>query len=129
VNVFYFCIGFFIIVIFGLKLELLLQEFSLKVILIFAAVAFAMGIFVHINGRASGSAAGLMFAPLFMLGYFCVLRQLFLKWAQREPISTVKNRTPGLAKDRAFAMAFVFGSLFIMLSTMVVAERLAVAGW
>jgi hypothetical protein len=129
VNAFYFCIGFFIVVIFGYKLELLLKNFSFRVILIVSLVCFGMGIFVHFKGRASDSAAGLMFAPLIMLGYFCVLLKLFLKWAGREPINTVKNRTPGLAMDRVFAMGFVFGSLFIMLSMMVAAERLAIAGW
>ena len=129
VDVIYFCIAFLVIAIFGLKLELLLEEFSFKVILMFAVGVFAMGIVVHFTDKTHDSAAGLMFAPLVMLGYFWVLRQLFLKWARREPINTAANWTPGLAKDRTFAFAFLFGSVFIIFLTTVVAGRLTMAGW
>ena len=128
-DVIYFCTAFLVIAIFGLKLKLLLGEFSFKVMLLFALGAFAMGIFIHFTDETHDSTAGLMFAPLCMLGYFWILRRLFLKWAHREPINTAANWTPGLAKDRTFAFAFLFGSFSIMFITIVVAERLAMAGW
>jgi hypothetical protein len=68
-------------------------------------------------------------APLPTLGYFQLLRKLFLGWVQREPIDTAMNWTPGLVKDRTFAFAFAFGSMLIILVAIVGAERLAKAGW
>ena len=128
-DILYFCIAFLVIAIFTMKLELLLQESSFKAIVAFAVGAFALGIFVHFTHGGPDSAAGLLFAPLPVLGYFWVLRQLFLKWANREPVNTAANWAPGLVKDRTFAFAFLFGSLAIMFLSVVSAQRLAVAGW
>jgi hypothetical protein len=128
-SILYFCIAFLVIAIFTMKLELLLQRSSFKVIVVFAVGAFVLGIFVHFTHGRHDSATGLLFAPLLVVSYFWVLRQLFLKWARREPINTAANWAPGLVKDRTFAFAFLFGALAIMFLTTVAAERLAWAGW
>jgi hypothetical protein len=128
-DILYFCIAFLVIAIFTMKLELLLQQSSFKVMLAFAAGAFALGIFVHFTHGGRDSASGLLFAPLPVLGYFWLLRQLFLKWAHREPVNTAANWSPGLVKDRTFAFSFLFGSLAIMFLAVFAAQRLAVAGW
>jgi hypothetical protein len=128
-DVYYYCVGFFVFAVFGLKLELLLHKVVFVVILAVAVAAFIMGIVIHLTDEASHSAAGALFAPLPTLGYFCLLHRLFLKWVHREPIDTNMNWTPGLVKDRTFAFAFLFGSMFIIFATVVGAERLAKAGW
>lgn|GEM_PF-2311135 len=128
-DVYYFCVGLFVFVIFGLKLELLLKKSSFKIVLVIAAAAFLIGVVVHFTEEASDSTAGALLAPLPMLGYFWLLRKLFLKWVHREPIDTAMNWTPGLVKDRTFAFAFLFGSMFIIFVAIIGAERLAKAGW
>jgi hypothetical protein len=121
--------GFFVFAIFGLKLELLLREPSFRIVLGIAAAAFLIGFVLHFTEQASHSAVGALLAPLPTLGYFQFLRRLFHRWVHREPIDTAMNWTPGLVKDRTFAFAFVFGSMFIILVAIVGAERLAKAGW
>jgi len=128
-DVYYFCVGLFVFVIFGLKLELLVKKPTFKIVLVIAAAAFLVGLVIHFTEEASHSAAGALLAPLSMLGYFWLLRELFLKWVHREPIDTAMNWTPGLAKDRTFAFAFVFGSMFLFFVAIIGAERLAKAGW
>ena len=128
-DVYYYCVGFSVFIIFGLNLELLLQEAAFKIMLASAGAAFVTGVVIHFTDEATHSAAGALLAPLPTLGYFWLLRKLFLKWAHREPIDTAMNWTPGLVKDRALAFAFLFGSLFIILVAIVGAERLAQAGW
>ncbi|MGH9928377.1 MAG: hypothetical protein ACREA9_04005 [Pyrinomonadaceae bacterium] len=128
-DVYYFCVGFSVFAIFGLKLELLLQEVTFKIMLAIAGAAFVAGVVIHFTDEASHSAAGALFAPLPTLGYFWLLRKLFLKWAHREPIDTAMNWTPGLAKDRALAFAFLFGAMFIIFVTIIGGESLAKVGW
>ncbi len=112
-----------------MKLELLLSEPTFRIVLFIAGAVFLIGLFLHFTEEASHSAAGALLAPLPTLGYFQFLRKLFHKFVHREPIDTAMNWTPGLVKDRTFAFAFVFGSMFILLLAIVGAERLAKAGW
>jgi hypothetical protein len=128
-DIFYFGVGFFIIVIFGLKLDLLLDGVGFKIMLAIAGAALLVGIVIHFTAEAYDSSAGALFAPLPMLGYFWLLHRLFLKWTHREPIDTAMNFTPGLAKDRTFAFAFILGSMFIIFVAIFGAEALAKAGW
>jgi hypothetical protein len=128
-DIYYFCVGFFVVAIFGLKLELLLSQATFKIVLLIAAAAFLIGLVLHFTGEASHSAAGALLAPLPTLGYFQGLRKLFHKWVHREPIDTAMNWTLGLVKDRTFAFAFLFGSMFIIFVAIVGLERLAKAGW
>jgi hypothetical protein len=126
---YYFGVGFFVFFIFGLKLDLLLRKTTFKVVLAIAGAVFLIGLVFHFTAEASHTAAGALFAPLPMLGYFWLLRKVFLKWVHREPIDTDMNWTPGLVKDRTFAFAFLFGAMFIIFVLTIGAERLAKAGW
>ena len=128
-DVYYFCVGLFVFVIFGLKLELLLKKATFRIVLVIAIGAFLVGLVIHFTEEASHSAAGALLAPLPTLGYFQLLRKFFLRWVHREPIDTAMNWTPGLVKDRAFAFTFLFGTMLIIFVAIVGAERLAKVGW
>jgi hypothetical protein len=57
-DVYYFCIGFFVFAIFGLKLELLLKQATFRIVLFIAAIAFLIGLVLHFTEEASHSAQG-----------------------------------------------------------------------
>jgi hypothetical protein len=128
-DTYYLFVGFFVFVIFGLKPELLIEVATFRVVLVISAAAFLVGLVLYFKAEASDSAVGALLAPLPTLGFFRLLRRLFLKWVHREPIDTAFNWTPGLVKDRAFAFVFVFGSVLILFATTIGMERLAKAGW
>jgi hypothetical protein len=128
-DLYYYCVGLSIFFIFGLKPGLLIEDATFKAVLAISSMIFVVGLALHFTAEASDSARGALLAPLLTLGYFRLLRKLFLRWVHREPIDTAFNWTPGLVKDRTFAFAFVFGSILITFVTIFGMERLAKAGW
>jgi len=126
---YYFYIGFFVFVIFVLKPGLLTEVASFKVVLAISATVFLVGLVLHFTAEASRSPIGALLAPLPTLGFFRLLRRLFLRTVHREPIDTAFNWTPGLVKDRVFAFVFAFGSVLIIAATTVGMEYLAKRSW
>jgi hypothetical protein len=130
---FYFCVGFYVLAVFFVKPELLLNQFAFKFMATIAAAAFVMGIVVHVVTDTSDSVVGALFAPFAMLGYFWLLRRLYLKWVGREPSIAAINRATlwktGPAEVRIFTLAFVFGSILMFFATVAASEQFSRHGW
>ncbi|HEX6190204.1 MAG TPA: hypothetical protein VFZ40_19275 [Pyrinomonadaceae bacterium] len=128
-NPYYFAVGYFILAIFVFKPGLLIKDFSYRLILAISFVLFVLGLALHFTPQALEWGAGALLAPLLTLAYFRFCRKLFIRFVRREPVDTAFNWAPELVKDRAFAFAYFFGGILIILATIFVMHRLAEAGW
>jgi len=132
-NFFYFCVGLHVLAVFYLKPQLLINQSAFKFMVTIAAAAFVMGIVVHVVTDTSDSVVGALFAPFAMLGYFWLLRRLYLKWVGRElSVAAIDRATlfkTGPAEVRIFTLAFVFGSILIFVATVAASEQLSRRGW
>ena len=130
---FYFCVGLYALAVFFVKPQLLVNQFALKFMVTIAAAAFVMGIVLHVVTDTSDSVVGALFAPFAVLGYFWLLRRLYLKWVGREPsIAAIVRATlwkTGPAEVRILTLAFVFGSILIFVATVAASEQLSRRGW
>ena len=129
---FYFCVGLYVLAVFFVKPQLLLDQFAFK-FMVTTAAAFVMGIVVHVVTDTSDSVVGALFAPFAMLGYFWLIRRLYLKWVGRElSVAAIDRATlfkTGPTEVRIFTLAFVFGSILIFFATVAASEQFSRRGW
>jgi hypothetical protein len=124
----YIVLGLLVIGIFTFKPDLLIREKTFKIVLLFCASEFLLGIVLHFTAQAY-FAAGALLAPLPTLGFFRLCLKQFLRLLHREPVDVAYNWSPGLFEDRVFAFIFLFGAFCIFGSATFGVEKLANAGW
>lgn len=64
-----------------------------------------------------------------MLGFYLLLRKIFLRIVSHEPQDTYLNWSPGHADDRLFNILYFGSSVFIELVTIGTFMELAKKGW
>ena len=127
-SIIYIFLGLLVIFIFTFKPDVLIREKTFKIVLLFCAAEFLVGIVLHFTPQAH-SAAGALLAPLPTLGYFRLCLKQFLRLLHREPVDVAYNWSPGLFEDRVFAFIFLFGAFGIFGAATFGVEKLSNAGW
>lgn len=126
---FYFFIGGFVIFIFIVRRELLIDRTSQVIILGVSVAFFIAGLVLHFTPTARQSISGALLAPLLTLGWFRLCRRLFVALLGREPKNTFLKSGPGLAPDMLFNLLYGVTSAFFLMFFSVGMEKLAKAGW
>lgn len=102
----YFSLGGFVIVVALFKRELLFEPESHQILLGIAAVMFVVGAVLVFGRLQPNSAAGALMNPLVSIGLFWLMRKLFHWRYGRDPRDTFHNWTPGMAADRFFNIIY-----------------------
>ena len=123
----YLLLGSFVLAVFIFKPDLLIKDYSSKLIAAIASAEFFVGLILHFTEQAPN--AGALLAPLPILGYFRLCLRVFVNAVKRNPLDMAYNWNPGLAKDRIFSLTFFLGGMFILMVVTLGLEKLAKAGW
>jgi hypothetical protein len=126
-NLFYFVIGGFVLLIFVFRSQLLIQEDSFKLILGISVVLFVAGLTLHFIGREDGS--GALLCPLISLGLYRLFRKVFLRCFKHEPRDTVFNWTRGMGEDRVFNILYFMFAFCLWVLLPFGMEQLVKVGW
>jgi hypothetical protein len=121
--------GGFVIWVFLVRREWLIEGQSFKIILAISIVLFLAAIGLHFTHPARYLSSGALVAPLLTLGLFRLFRRVFLLRFKREPKDVFLNWEAGLGPEKAFDfLYFMLGMLLLMFLPFVM-QQLAKAGW
>ena len=96
--------------------ELLIERGSRKIIFGVALALFIAAVCLTMFIRGTPTLFPSLMGPLVSLGLFLLMRQLFIRWKNREPIDTFFNWRSGLAADRLFNIVyFTLGPILLFL--------------
>ena len=121
--------GGFVIGIFIIKREWLIQQSSFRVILAVSWILFLVGIAFHFAKPSLYSSSGALIAPILTLGLFRFSRKVFVERFKHEPRDTFLNSGAGLAADMVFNFTYFVSAIFLLMISSVGIEKLAKAGW
>ena len=107
----YFALGGFVIVVALFKRELLFEPESYRILLGIAAVMFVVGAVLVFGRLQPNLAAGALMNPLVSIGLFWLMRKFFRRRFDRDPRDTFLNWTPGMAADRFFNIIFFVAAM------------------
>lgn len=105
-NIVWLAIAGFVLTIAFFGRELLIKRGSLKVIFGVSLVLFVTAVFLTIFMRGEPTLFPSLMNPLVSLGLFLLMRKLFVRWKNREPIDTFLDWRRGLAADRWFNILY-----------------------
>lgn len=105
-NIVWLAITGFVLIIALFGRELLIERGSLKVVFSVSLVLFVTAVFLTIFMRGEPTLFPSLMNPLVSLGLFLLMRKVFVRWKNREPIDTFLDWRRGLAADRWFNILY-----------------------
>jgi hypothetical protein len=126
----YILSGGFVVLIFILKMELLIETRSFRIIFWISLALFLLGLVLHFTevGRRH-TLSGSPVVPLITLGLFQLCRNVFLKRFDREPRDTFLNWSSGMVADRVFNIVYFAAAAWLWLLIPIGMDLLMKAGW
>ncbi len=94
-----FAIGIF-------RRQLLIEEFSFRIILAISTILFIIGLFVHFIAPEKYPGIGALLSPLFSLALYRLGRSIFKNHLLREPRDSWFDWSEGMAADRIFNIIY-----------------------
>jgi hypothetical protein len=95
--------------------ELLIERGNRQIIFGVSLALFVAAVFLTVFMRSTPTLFPSLMNPLVSLGLFLLMRKLFVRWKNREPIDTFFDWRSGLAADRWFnILYFTLGSFLMM---------------
>ncbi len=128
-DIFYFFAGGLVILIANLKMELLIEKESFKLLLGVSVVLFLVGVALHFTEAGRTSTSGALLAPLISLTLFRLCRRVFVGRYHREPKDTFLHWGDGLAADKVFNVVYFVSATWLWMLVTIGMEELAKAGW
>lgn len=105
-RVVWFATSIFVLAIFFFYRELLIERKSFKLIFGISLALFVAAVLLSIFLRGTPTLFPSLMNPLVSLSLFSLMRKLFIRWKNREPLDTFFNWQRGLAADRLFNILY-----------------------
>lgn len=121
-------VGFWVLGVFILRREWLIEEERFKYIRDLSFIAFGAGVALHILDGKRFYGSGTLLAPLLTLLLFRLYRKVFLMLYKREPKDTWHNWEGVLAADRLFNILYSVSAMLVLVFTAIGVDELAQAG-
>jgi len=117
-NTYQFILGMFIVVIFLLKVNWLVEKYSFRIVLSLTVALFMIGIVSMFVNPTIRIMPNYLVVPLISLLLFRLCRWIFILYLKREPCNPfdlVYDMTPGLFWDRLFTISYFVTVAMLMI--------------